>query len=133
MRYLAASPLLAQGLVAETVGALTGRGQSNQVSEVLRFLEQPVASGEAPWQVRSPDEARSVFDLEWVAAQKIPPAHFGYLQTGVDGEATLRANRTAFDELYLKPRVLSGVTDVDMGGSVGEILWSGRNPRGVGR
>ena len=101
--------------MAEAVGALTGRGQSNEASEALRFLEQPMPSGEAPWQVMSPDESRSVFDLEWVAAQKIPPAHFGYLQSGVDGETTLRANRTAFDELYLNPRVLSGVTDVDTG------------------
>ena len=36
-----------------------------------------------------------------MSAGTIPPAHFGYLQTGVDGETTLRANREAFDDLYL--------------------------------
>ena len=37
------------------------------------------------------------------------------MQTGVDGETTLRANREAFDDLYLNPRVLSGKTEIDMG------------------
>ena len=115
LRYLAASPLLAHGIVSEAVGAVTGRDEGEGSAPGMRFLEQAVQEGAVPWQIDSPDQARSVFDIEVIAAQKIPPAHFGYLQTGVDGETTLRANRRAFDDLYLNPRVLSGVTDIDTG------------------
>jgi isopentenyl diphosphate isomerase/L-lactate dehydrogenase-like FMN-dependent dehydrogenase len=68
----------------------------------------------APQPIGSAGAAQNVFDFEAVAARNVPPAHFGFLQTGVDGEATLRANRTAFDDLYLNPRVLSGTARVDM-------------------
>jgi hypothetical protein len=37
--------------------------------------------------------ALDVFDFEAAAARIVPPAHWGYLMSGVDGEATLRANR----------------------------------------
>ena len=42
-----------------------------------------------------PSEVINVFEMESIAREKIPPAHFGYLSTGVDGDMTLRANRGA--------------------------------------
>ena len=115
LRYLAASPLLAQEAVAKTLEAAAQRGQWALVSEGMKAPQTGLSEGPPPWKIDSPEEARSVFDFEVVSAGTIPPAHFGYLQTGVDGETTLRANREAFDDLYLNPRVLSGTTDVDMG------------------
>ena len=47
------------------------------------------------------------FDLEETARGNIPPAHWGYLATGVNGDSTLRANRTAFREV-LCPREATG-------------------------
>ena len=43
----------------------------------------------------------------------IPPAHFGYLTTGVDDDKTLRANRAGFDKLYLRPRRMVDVSKID--------------------
>ena len=43
--------------------------------------------------VASAADALDVFDFEAVARQVLPPAHWGYMATGVDGEMTLRANR----------------------------------------
>jgi 4-hydroxymandelate oxidase len=43
--------------------------------------------------------------LQAVARNKLPIAHYGYLATGVDGEATLRANEEAFSEIHLRPAV----------------------------
>jgi isopentenyl diphosphate isomerase/L-lactate dehydrogenase-like FMN-dependent dehydrogenase len=115
LRYLAASPLLAQSVLAETVGAVAQRGQAAVASEGMRLLDASLQEGRAPWQIASPEEARSVFDFEVAAARRLPPAHFGYMQTGVDAETTLRANREAFGDLYLNPRVLTGQTRIDMG------------------
>jgi isopentenyl diphosphate isomerase/L-lactate dehydrogenase-like FMN-dependent dehydrogenase len=63
--------------------------------------------------ITSPAEGLNVFDFEAVAKAKLPPAHYGYLATGVDGDATLRANREAFGKLQLRPRRLVDVSRVD--------------------
>ncbi|NRA08906.1 MAG: alpha-hydroxy-acid oxidizing protein [Myxococcales bacterium] len=99
LRFLAGSPLLAQGAVGAAMAALARRASA----ETPGF----------PSLIESPGEALSVFDFEAVAARTVPPAHFGFLQTGVDGETTLRANRSAFEALYLRPRVLAGSPQVD--------------------
>ncbi len=68
-----------------------------------------------------PEDAVNVFDLEAAAQKKLPPAHFGYLATGVEGDATLYANRDAFGRYQLRPRRMIDVTkvttDVELFGS----------------
>jgi isopentenyl diphosphate isomerase/L-lactate dehydrogenase-like FMN-dependent dehydrogenase len=64
--------------------------------------------------IKDPKEAINVFDFEPVARQKIPPAHFGYMASGIDDEVTLRANREDFLKLQLRPRRLVDVSKVDM-------------------
>jgi (S)-2-hydroxy-acid oxidase len=46
--------------------------------------------------IKSPDDALDVFDFHAVAKHTLPPAHYGYLATGTDGNETLSANRRAF-------------------------------------
>ena len=46
--------------------------------------------------------------------KNVPPAHFGYMATGVDDEMTLRANREGFRKFALRPRRLVDVSKVDM-------------------
>ena len=41
--------------------------------------------------IKSPKEAINVFDFEPVMRQNVPPAHFGYMASGIDDEVTLRA------------------------------------------
>ena len=72
------------------------------------------AVGETPLPA-SAAEALDVFDLERVAQRNIPVAHWGYLQTGVDGEETLKANRDAFGRWQLHTRRLVDVSSLDMG------------------
>src|SRR5206468_13033353 len=43
--------------------------------------------------ISSPDQALDVMDFEPASQKAIPPAHWGYLSTGVDDDATVRANR----------------------------------------
>ena len=58
--------------------------------------------------------ALDVFDFEAAAQKLVPPAHWGYLMSGVDGEATLRANREGFDRYQLKTRRFIDVSKVDL-------------------
>jgi 4-hydroxymandelate oxidase len=64
--------------------------------------------------IPSPKDAINVFDFEPVARKNVPPAHFGYMASGIDDEVTLRANREGFLKFQLRPRRLNDVSKVDM-------------------
>ena len=100
LHFLAASPLFA------ATPALA------QVPGSLPPDPVPWAPRSTATLIGSPDEALSVFDFEPVMRKNVPPAHFGYMATGLDSEATLRADREAFGKFQLRPRrlVLSGDT-----------------------
>ena len=55
-----------------------------------------------------------MFDFEPVMRKNVPPAHFGYMATGVDDEVTLRGNREGFLKFQLRPRRLVDVSKLDM-------------------
>jgi 4-hydroxymandelate oxidase len=104
LKFLSASPLLAYG-------GLPAWGQ-----EIPSKLPDPMlwAPSPAVQIIKNPKEAINVFDFEPVARQNIPPAHFGYMASGIDDEVTLRANREAFLKFQLRPRRLVDVSKVDM-------------------
>ncbi len=90
LKFLAASPLLTEFSVF-----------AQEVEETI---------GE---RLTDPSEVINVFEMEAIAREKIPPAHFGYLATGVDGDITLRANRAGFTRFQIKPRRLVDVSQTD--------------------
>ena len=59
-------------------------------------------------------DALDVFDLEATARRVLPPAHWGYMATGTDGEETLRANPRGFDRYQLRVRRFVDVSRIDM-------------------
>ena len=59
-------------------------------------------------------DALDVFDFDEAARKALPPAHYGYLSTGTDDDATLRANRDAFARYQLRPRRLVNVAALDL-------------------
>ena len=97
--FLAASPL-AGGLpeMARTILATPLRQQRGLITEVGQALE--------------------LFDFEPVAKDKLPPAHWAYIATGVDNEDTLRANRDGFQRFGLRARRLIDVSKVDLGTTI---------------
>src|SRR3954454_18295613 len=89
-----------------------------------RFLQYLLASpllaagqqgGQAPESdvITSVTDAINVLEFEAVARKKLPPAHYGYLATGVEDDDTLRANRSGFQRFYLRPRRLIDIRKVD--------------------
>src|SRR3954464_14052602 len=73
----------------------------------------PLAALEPDKLIKSPKEAVNVFDFEPVARKNVPPAHFGYMASGIDDEVTLRANREDFLKFQLRPRRLNDVSKLD--------------------
>src|SRR2546427_462210 len=58
--------------------------------------------------ITDPAKALNVFDFEEVAHRKVMPGHWAYMASGVDDDATLRANREGFRHVQLRPRRLLG-------------------------
>lgn len=61
-----------------------------------------------------PDDALSVMDFEEGARRALPPAHRGYMVTGVDDDLTLRANSEGYKRIQLRPRRLVDVSQTDL-------------------
>jgi 4-hydroxymandelate oxidase len=64
--------------------------------------------------IADPKEAICVMDFEEASRRKVDPVHWAYLASGVDDDATLRANREGFQHIQLLPRRLRDASKVDM-------------------
>ena len=69
------------------------------------------------------EEAITLMDFEEAARRVLPPAHWGYMASGVDDDATLRANREGFTHFKLRPRRLVDVSKVDLKTEVFGTTW----------
>lgn len=113
LRFLAASPLLAPLAVAACEGDEDDEDSEDGVAAADRFgtLGEPdQALGEL---IAKAEDGLDVFDFRVTAERTLPPAHYGYIATGVDGDVTLRANRSAFDHLQIRSKRLVGVDKID--------------------
>ena len=101
LRFLAGSPLL------PLLGLPACRPSRDETSgsELHLDLTSRLASA---------GDAINVLDFQAAAQAVLPPAHYGYLATGVDGDETLRANREGFERFNLRPRRLVDVSRIDM-------------------
>jgi len=107
LQFLAGSPLLAYG----GLEALGADGPKAGIKLPDPIMWAPLRTEDL---IKTPKEAINVFDFEPVCRAKVPPAHFGYMASGIDDEVTLRANREGFLKFQLRPRRLVDVSKVDM-------------------
>jgi 4-hydroxymandelate oxidase len=84
LQFLAASPVLACSELPSSV--------------LSAFQEERLLA--------SPKDALNVMDFEPIARKTLPPAHYAYLMTGTDDDATLRANREGYGRIQLRVRRL---------------------------
>ena len=91
--------------------------QANSRREFLKFMAaSPLLAFQSPddFVISAPEQAINVLDFEAAARKVLPPAHWGYLATGVDDDATLKANREGFTHYQLRTRRLVNTTKIDM-------------------
>ncbi len=106
LKFLAGSPLLANA--PGFVEALAQTTQTQTADSVLV----------------SAADALDVFDFEAAARKLVPPAHWGFMATGVDGEETLKANREGFSHYQLHTRRFVDVSKIDMSVELFGMKWS---------
>jgi isopentenyl diphosphate isomerase/L-lactate dehydrogenase-like FMN-dependent dehydrogenase len=118
---IAASPVIAasHSLSSSLAGLLTVPGLGN--ASFLRWLESFQQSDEA---ISSPEQALDLMDFEAAARKALPLAHFGYLATGVDEDATVRANREGYLRIQIRPRRLVDVEKLDTSVRLFGVTWS---------
>ncbi|WP_244475697.1 alpha-hydroxy acid oxidase [Methylobacterium sp. Leaf466] len=121
LEYLTASPLLAPS-GARAVAGLLALGTSEAIAQSYDVLRQaPVMNGDL---IASPAQALNVFDFEPVAKKELPPAHYGYLASGVDADKTLKANRDDFDKITIRTRRLIDVRKIDTSVKIFGETWA---------
>jgi len=104
LRFLAGSPLLA------SLRTTPGFCDDLEPAEVSNLISEP-------------GEAINVFDFEKVAEHELPLAHWGFLKSGVGDDGSVRANRDAFSNYYMRPRRLVGVSEIDMSVKLFGTKW----------
>ncbi|MEJ2129674.1 MAG: alpha-hydroxy acid oxidase [Woeseiaceae bacterium] len=97
LQFLAASPVLAY--------TRAGRVYADETLDQISLPE---------YLIQSADEALDVFDFHNVAKKVLPTSHYGYLATGTGGNETLRANRRAFDDIYLRAMRMVDTSNVSL-------------------
>lgn len=121
LEFFFASPILASGAVG-TLATLLESGTSDALAQSYDVLRQaPVMNGDL---IASPAQALNVFDFEMVAKKELPPAHYGYLASGVDGDETLKANRDGFEHIRIRARRLIDVRKIDTGVTIFGETWA---------
>ncbi len=121
LRMLGASPLLASpGFLAGSFGNLLAVGEVTERT-FLGWLDSFQQSDDV---ISSPDQAFDVLDFEPAARKALPPAHFGYLATGVDDDGTVRANREGYSRIQIRARRLVDVENVDLSVSLFGTKWN---------
>jgi 4-hydroxymandelate oxidase len=120
LKMLSASPLLSAGLFAGPFAHLLATGEVTE----KKFLGWLDSFQQNEGVISSPDQAFDVMDFEAAARKALPPAHFGYLATGVDDDGTVRANREGYSRIQIRARRLINVEDIDMSVNLFGTKWS---------
>jgi isopentenyl diphosphate isomerase/L-lactate dehydrogenase-like FMN-dependent dehydrogenase len=96
----------------------------------LKFLAGSPLLASVPaeaWQeaavLENPKDALNVMEFEAAARKALPPAHYGYMATGVDDDKTLRANHEAYGRIQLRPRRLVDVREASTRTSLFGKVW----------
>jgi 4-hydroxymandelate oxidase len=120
LKMLSASPLLASpGFLAASFANLLTAGEVSE-KKFLGWLDSFQQNNDV---ISSPDQAFDVMDFEAAARKALPPAHFGYLATGVDDDGTVRANHEGYSRIQIRARRLVDVENSDMSVSLFGTKW----------
>src|SRR3982750_3437435 len=97
---------------------------STVLTPSMRALAQQLAaSHDQPGVIASAKDALQIMDFEEAARRALPPAHWGYMATGVDDNMTRDLNMEGYKHLKLRPKRLIDVSKVDLSTEVFGVKW----------
>ncbi|MGM4905427.1 alpha-hydroxy acid oxidase [Tardiphaga sp. 866_E4_N2_1] len=126
LRFFAASPLLTATSLGTISTLLTANSDAlAQSYDVLRGSRRAFGPDGI---ITAPADALDVFEFEPAAKKAVlsqdAPAHWGYLQSGVDGDVTRDANHTAFAKYNIRVQRLIDARKIDTSVKIFGETWA---------
>ena len=127
LRFFAASPLLTATSLGTITTLLTANSHQAlaQSYDVLRGSRRAFGPDGI---ITAPADALDVFEFEPAAKKAVlsqdAPAHWGYLQSGVDGDVTRDANHTAFAKYNIRVQRLIDARKIDTSVKIFGETWA---------
>ncbi|HWZ73649.1 MAG TPA: alpha-hydroxy acid oxidase [Casimicrobiaceae bacterium] len=127
LRFLAASPLVATPAVASSVAALFASAPSEGLAQSYDALREANVATGSDGIITSPGHALNVFEFEPAAKKALfaqgAPTHWGYLESGVDGDVTRDANHTAYARYNIRVQRLIDARKIDTSVKIFGETW----------
>ena len=127
LHFLAGSPLLAASSAGGIAGLLAAGSHQvfAQSYDVLRGARRALGPDGI---ITAASDALNVFEFEPAAKKAVlaqgAPAHWGYLESGVDSDVTRDANHTAYQRYNIRVRRLIDARKVDTSVKIFGETWS---------
>jgi 4-hydroxymandelate oxidase len=133
LKFLAASPLVGAPTVASTLATLFASAPEEafaQSYDVLRGARRALGPDGI---ITAPGDALDVFEFEPAAKKAVlsqdaplgsAPAHWGYLESGVEGDVTRDANHSAYAHYNIRVRRLIDARKVDTSVKIFGESWA---------
>jgi isopentenyl diphosphate isomerase/L-lactate dehydrogenase-like FMN-dependent dehydrogenase len=93
------------------------------IAAALPIPAKSAKSARPPPTLPKLEDVLSVPEFEALARAVLPPAHFGYLATGVEDDRTVLWNHEAFSHLEIRTNRIVDVSQLDMGISLFGTRW----------
>jgi len=127
LNFLAASPLVATPTVASSIAALLASAPSDGLAQSYDALREAKIAVGADGIITAPGEALDVFEFEPAAKKAMfaqgAPAHWGYLESGVDGDVTRDVNHTAYAQYNIRVQRLIDARKIDTSVKIFGETW----------
>ncbi len=103
-----------------------GLAAASALGPLARAEEPPPSQlfARAPPPVTQARQVLDVMSFEALARAALPPAHFGYLATGVDGDLTVARNADAFLHYQIRARRFADLSHLDSSRTVLGARWA---------
>lgn len=127
LNFLAASPLVATPTVASSIAALLASAPGKGLAQSYDALREANVATGADGIITSPGQALNVFEFEPAAKKALfaqgAPTHWGYLESGVDGDVTRDANHTAYARYDIRVQRLIDARKIDTSVKIFGETW----------
>jgi len=127
MQYLAASPLIATPTIASSIAALLASAPGASLAQSYDALRGANVATGSDGIITAPHQAINVFEFEPAAKKAIyaqgAPTHWGYLESGVDGDITRDINHTAYANYNIRVQRLIDARKIDTRVKVFDETW----------
>src|SRR5215813_10100663 len=127
LRFLAGSPLLAT-TAAGAISSLLAAGSRQVLAQSYDVLRGSRRALGPDGIITAAADALDVFELEPAAKKAMlsqgAPAHWGYLESGVDGDVTRDANHAAYARYNIRVRRLIDARKVDTSVKIFGETWA---------